>query len=242
MRPIHIALLALLLLCLGTFACKRGQIKKPKDPKLAKSNNPIILLTRHKGSFVEYSVYNNSKRIFLGLVIVFDGEGCEGPRSHRLLVRVASAPLYSGRVRPFSHRMPYTCQKLSLTAFDIPTFRTKVRKDHKPLVLFQRKGTLVKYSVENRSVLPFRGLAVLIKGTQCEGPRPTRFWLEGTKEWLYPGYKRDFTMTMNATCTTIAVVAQDLVTFYQKRAAFRKAQQAQQKKLHEDAKKLLKGM
>lgn len=213
-----------LAVCLG--GCPKRQSAKPR---MAKSKRPILKMRSHKGNRLQYAIFNTSGVAFKGMAIVIDGETCHGPRSKRLLIRLDRRPLKNNTMRPYDHRMPYKCSTFRLKAYSYPEFSRFLKQKHHPIVRYSRKNRTVSFQVENHSILPFRGLAIVVRGQECEDGPETRYWTSTRRLWLYPGYTHRANVNLPVDCQKVQVIAKDLVAFLRSRRAFLKSQQNKSK-------------
>lgn len=235
--------LPLWLLCLWAawlVGCTK-QVKQAPPTTPAKSDQPIARLVKHEGSHVRYDIYNTSGRTFIGFAVVFDADNCDGPRSRHFSVQIDAKPLHKNIRRPLRYRLPYTCKDVKLSAYDLPTFRRKLMKEHRPVTRFTKNGEQIAITIQNRSVIPFRGVAVEIKGFECQGPKSKYIWRIALKRRLYPGHERVERMKLPVPCERVDVDAMDLIMFIKRQAILRQRQRQLRNKLREGAKKLFKG-
>ncbi len=213
---------AVLCFCLPLLGCTTTQRKQSAvklAPHAARANiprspNPVVRVLSKQGRRLRYNVYNNSGHTFRGLVVIFEGVDCDGVRPRRLWAKSLERPLEIGDMRPFIHYIPRFCHHVRVSAFDRVEFKRRYRK-HKPFVRYnfipdRRK---VAYKIYNRSILPFRGITVLIRGKDCTGPRTNYVLKLSSRAWLRPGYLRSFVRTMPYPCRTFRVFAFDRIDF-----------------------------
>lgn len=193
--------------------CPTRKVKPTFSPP--RSERPVVHLVRHAGARLQYNVYNTSSRTFQGLAIVMEGDQCTGPRSHRLSIQLSKPPLQMGHMRTLTYRMSYMCKNIRFKAFDRLSFQKKIREDHRPIVHFRHRGRDVYISIRNSSILPLRGIALQVVGRECADDAPEQRWSGGTKLWLYPGYKRDFTLRLNVACAKVQISAVELIRLIQ---------------------------
>ncbi len=191
-----------------------GLSKPTIEPLPIKSPDPVVRLLNQRGRFIRYDVYNRSSQTFRGLVMIFEGVDCDGVRPRRLWQLSVRRTLSIGRKHSFRHRLPYFCHHVKVTAFGKKKYESFKGK-HKPFVRYrfvpdQRR---VAYKVYNRSILPFRGLTVLILGKDCDGPRASYLMIRSSRAWLRPGYLRSFERVMPYPCRRFLVRAFDRIVF-----------------------------
>lgn len=213
--------------CLSLLGCTSVTQQAKEDastipPHAAKANiprspDPVVRVLFKRGRKLRYNVYNNSGQSFRGLVVIFEGVGCDGVRPRRLWAKVLRDNLPVGDMRPFEHYIPRFCQSVNVTAFDSIKFKRRFRK-HKPFVRYnfvpdQRR---ISYKIYNRSILPFRGITVLIFGKDCAGPKTNYGVVIRSRAWLRPGYLRSFVRNMPHPCRTFRVSAYDTIKLKQR--------------------------
>lgn len=184
------------------------------EPGIIKHPDPVIQILYKQGRALRYNIYNRSSQNFRGMVVIFEGIDCDGIRPRRLWAKVLSEELAMGQMKPYLHSLPNSCHHVKVSAFDQTKF-TQRYKQHRPFVryYFQPDQQRLFYRVYNNSILPFRGIAVLIRGQDCNGPKPNYLLESQSQDWLQPGYLRSFTRNMPYPCRAYRVVAFDLLDF-----------------------------
>jgi hypothetical protein len=210
------------MLWMFTTGCpKSTEIKtKTEAPTLIanipKSDRPLVRILAKQGKLIKYIVYNTSNQAFQGVIVVFSGIDCDGTNPRQIWT-IESAPMLDiGRQRTMTNHLPIFCRRIEVEAFDKPLFVHRIKK-HQPFVryVYSRANQQLQYHIRNQSILPFRGLAIVVRATNCVGPKPRQLWIEQSPTWLYPGYNRSFKKVVPVACGDIVVQAFDLINFRQ---------------------------
>lgn len=194
-----------------------------------KSPDPVVRMVNHRGRSIRYNVYNRSSKDFQGLVVIFEGVDCDGSRPRRLWKKSVSKQLLMGRMHAFRQTLPYYCHLVKVTAFGKRKF-DRFKNNHKPFVRYRfiPDRRRVAYKIYNRSIIPFRGLTVLIFGKDCEGPRTNYLFVRSSRAWLRPGFLRSFARNMPYPCRIFRVKAYDRVLFHHRLRMIQRMRRRQQ--------------
>lgn len=186
----------------------------PPEPTVLKHPDPVIQILYKQGKTLRYNIYNRSSQIFQGMVVVFEGIDCDGFPARRLWAKLLPEQLPVGEMKPYQHHLPNNCHYVKISAFDRIKF-TQQYKNHRPFVRYQFQAAHQRlvFRVYNNSILPFRGIAVLIRGQDCDGPQPNYLLESVSQDWLRPGYLRSFSRNMPHPCRAYRVLAFDLMDF-----------------------------